>query len=93
MNKHGPRKSREVAVFKSNRSQAIRIPKEFAFPEGLRKVTITQLEDGLLVKPSKLGNWAEYFRTRPDIDEESAREMLKAVANDPPPEPVPSFDD
>ena len=31
-------------LFKSNRSQAVRLPKEIAFPEGVKEVTI--IRDG-----------------------------------------------
>jgi antitoxin VapB len=68
MNKHEPPpKPREAAIFKSNRSQAVRIPKDLAFAEGVKKVEITRTEDGgLLIKPVKQGSWAEYF-ARPSL--------------------------
>jgi len=69
MNRHEPPpKPREAAVFKSNRSQAIRIPKDLAFAEDVKKVTITPTEDGgLLIKPAKPGkDWAAYF-ARPSL--------------------------
>ncbi len=91
MNKHiGSRV--EASVFKSNRSQAIRLPKAVAFPEGVKKVTIEQTEDGgLLIKPVRFSTWADYFN-RPPPPEGFVEEMLRAVENDPPPEPGPSFD-
>ena len=59
MNKHEPPpKAREAAVFKSNRSQAIRIPKDLAFPEDVKKVTITPAEG----RGPRLGG---LFRQRP----------------------------
>lgn len=65
MNKHEPApKAREAALFKSNRSQAVRIPKDLAFPEGVKKVEITQNADGsLLIKPKRGKDWAAYFAT------------------------------
>ena len=68
MNKHEPpQKAREAAVFKSNRSQAVRIPKELAFPDGVKKVTITPVEGGgLLIKPKAGKDWAAYF-ARPSL--------------------------
>lgn len=71
MNKHEPPpKAREAAVFKSNRSQAIRIPKDLAFPDGVKKVTIVPVEGGgLLIKPAKR-DWAEYFASGPHVTED-----------------------
>jgi len=67
MNKHqGP--MREAAVFKSNRSQAVRMPKELAFPDAVKRVTIERTDDGgLLMRPAKptAPDWGEYFRNGP----------------------------
>jgi hypothetical protein len=60
----------------------------------VKKVRITQLDDGLLMKPvvAQL-TWAEYFSRVPRLTQEDVDELLKAVSHDPPPDPVPSFDD
>ena len=91
MNKLDTPKAREAAVFKSNRSQAVRIPKELAFPDTVRRVTITPVEGGLLIQPVVSG-WAEYFAGQKGLDAESVEQMLAAVNNDPPPESVESLD-
>jgi antitoxin VapB len=72
VNKHDPSKPpREASLFKSNRSQAVRIPKDLAFPEGVKKVTITPVEGGgLLIKPKRPATWAEYFRDGPFLAED-----------------------
>jgi len=64
VNKHQtPAAPREVAVFKSNRSQAVRIPKDLAFPDDVRRVTIVKTPDGgLLIKPASVGkDWDAFF--------------------------------
>ena len=72
MNKHEPPlKPREAAVFKSNRSQAVRIPKELAFPEGVKKVEIIRSGNGLLIVPVTTGKgWAAYFRNGPFLPDD-----------------------
>jgi antitoxin VapB len=84
MNKHDPTpRSREVAVFKSNRSQAIRIPRELAFPESVKKVTITPVEGGgLLIKPKLGKDWAAYFATGPFVDDDFLADRDQGVAEE-----------
>lgn len=82
MDKHEPPKAREAALFKSNRSQAVRIPKELEFPEGVKKVTITVVEGGgLLIKPAKR-DWAEYFASGPHVTEDFLVDRDQGVAEE-----------
>lgn len=55
-----------TTVFQSNRSQAVRLPKDVAFPDGVREVTI--LRDGArrVIVPSDR-TWDDFFAT-PGID-------------------------
>jgi antitoxin VapB len=93
VNKHNPIEA-EASLFKSNRSQAVRIPKALAFPDTVKKVRITRLDDGLLIKPAAAQRtWAEYFSRPSRLTQEDADEWLKAVGRDEPPDPVPSLDD
>ena len=47
-------------IFTSNRSQAVRLPKALAFPEGVHQVEIIKLGHSRLITP--LGRrWDEYF--------------------------------
>lgn len=52
--------SRTAALFKSNRSQAVRIPKEFEFPESVKKVIIRKVGDSLYICPES-SLWLDYF--------------------------------
>ena len=53
-------------VFKNNRTQAVRIPKELAFPEGVKEVEITREGNSLIVVP-KGGGWREWFENGPRV--------------------------
>lgn len=55
-----------TSVFRSNRSQAVRLPKDVAFPEGVREVTI--LRDGArrVIAPADR-SWDDFFE-RPGIE-------------------------
>jgi len=47
-------------IFVSNRSQAVRLPKAMAFPEGVHQVEIIQLGNSRLITP--VGRrWEEFF--------------------------------
>jgi antitoxin VapB len=51
-----------TTVFQSNRSQAVRLPKDVAFPEGVREVAI--LRDGVrrVIVPADRA-WDDFFAT------------------------------
>lgn len=55
-----------TVLFQSNRSQAVRLPKDVAFPEGVKDVTI--LRDGMrrVIVPSN-ALWDDFFAA-PGID-------------------------
>ena len=82
---------REAAVFKSNRSQAVRIPKELAFGDEVKRVTIEQTPDGgLIIKPipNRVKDWETYFRDGPFLTAD-----FDPNIDDPPPADDISFDD
>ena len=56
----------KTTLFQSNRSQAVRLPKDVAFPEGVRSVTV--LRDGArrVIVPSD-AVWDDFFDA-PGID-------------------------
>ena len=58
--------AKTTTLFQSNRSQAVRLPKDVAFPEGVRSVTI--LRDGLrrIIVPSD-AVWDDFFDA-PGVD-------------------------
>jgi antitoxin VapB len=48
------------AVFKSNTSQAVRLPKEVALPDSVKRVDIIPMGRGRLIVPAGEG-WASWF--------------------------------
>ncbi len=56
-------------VFKSNRSQAVRLPKSVAFPEGVREVEIIKVGNTRIVSP--VGHrWDEFFKNGPWVSDD-----------------------
>ena len=55
-----------TTLFQSNRSQAVRLPKEVAFPEGVRSVTILREGKRRVIVPAD-AVWDDFFDA-PGID-------------------------
>lgn len=55
-----------TSLFQSNRSQAVRLPKDVAFPEGVREVTILREGRRRVIVPSD-SIWDDFFAS-PGID-------------------------
>ncbi|MCG8338596.1 MAG: antitoxin [Proteobacteria bacterium] len=47
-------------IFKSNRSQAVRLPKSIAFPESIKDVEITAIGNKRIITPAGK-SWDEWF--------------------------------
>ena len=47
-------------IFKSNRSQAVRLPKEVAYPETVKEVEITAIGNKRIVAPAGQ-SWDDWF--------------------------------
>lgn len=56
---------RTAALFKSNRNQAVRIPKDMEFPEGVKKVVITKEGDRIVIAPAR-DFWDDFFAQGPN---------------------------
>jgi antitoxin VapB len=60
-------------VFISNRSQAVRLPKAVAFPDGVHQVEIIRLGNSRLIVP--VGRrWDEFFENGPRVSDDFMRE-------------------
>lgn len=69
---------RTVSIFRNNRNQAIRLPKDFEFP-GVTELAIERQGDMILLRPVR-PSWtsflnepradADFLRDRPDLIEE-----------------------
>ncbi len=55
-----------TTVFQSNRSQAVRLPKDVAFPDGVKQVTVLRDGKRRVIVPSN-SLWDEFFDA-PGID-------------------------
>jgi antitoxin VapB len=55
-----------TTVFQSNRSQAVRLPKDVAFPEGTKEVTVLRDGKRRVIVPSN-AVWDDFFDA-PGID-------------------------
>jgi antitoxin VapB len=50
----------KTKIFKSNRTQAVRLPKDVAFPEGVTEVEITKVGNSRVISP--VGHrWDSFF--------------------------------
>ena len=56
-----------VALFKLNRSQAVRIPKDLAFPDTVKEVVIRRQGNSLVISP-KLNFWSDFLAMGPSPD-------------------------
>lgn len=73
-----PETTRKVSIFRNNRNQAIRLPKDFEF-QGVTELTIERQGDTILLRPVR-PDWlsfmdetradGDFLRERPDLIEE-----------------------
>jgi antitoxin VapB len=73
-----------TVLFKSNQTQAVRLPKDVAFPDGVRDVEIVKVGNSRVISP--VGHrWDSYFArpSRPSDDFLSTREQGTAEDRDP----------
>lgn len=56
-------------LFKSNTTQAVRLPKDVAFPEGVSDVEIRVVGEGRLILPKGRGiaHWLDHGKRFPDF--------------------------
>jgi antitoxin VapB len=64
---------RKVALFKSNRSQAVRIPKDMEFPDGVKKVYV--FKEGPALTIVAVNDFWDNFFERPGIEIEEPAEL------------------
>ena len=65
----------KTRIFKSNRSQAIRLPKEVAFPESVKDVEITAIGNKRMIAPASQ-SWEEWF-TGPGVSTDFMAERMQ----------------
>lgn len=67
--------STQTTVFRSNRTQAVRLPKALELPESVKKVTITAIGNTRVIAPAE-ASWDAWF-DGPDVSADfmTAREQ------------------
>ena len=56
-------------IFENGRSQAIRLPKEYRFPEGTEEVLVNRIDDMVILMPKKKG-WDSLFEAMGQASED-----------------------
>jgi antitoxin VapB len=59
--------TRKGKLFKSNRSQAVRIPKDLAFPDNVQDILIKRIGNKIEITPSD-SFWDDFFAQGPNPD-------------------------
>ena len=65
----------QTRIFKSNRSQAVRLPKEIAFPESVKDVEITAIGNKRIIAPVGQ-SWDDWFDT-PGVSSDFMTERMQ----------------
>jgi antitoxin VapB len=66
-------------VFKSNRTQAVRLPKAVAFPDDVRQVEIIKLGHARLITP--VGRrWDDFFLNGPEVSKDFMSDRVQPEA-------------
>jgi len=71
----------DSTVFKTNRTQAVRIPKEIAYPDGVRDVVVTRQGDVITIVP-KYKSWEDWFDNAPRVSEDFMTERDQGRADE-----------
>lgn len=71
----------QTTIFKSNRSQAVRIPKDMAFPDGVKKVIVRKVGKSVILTPVD-ALWDDFFAKLPIDDDFVAPEDLPPQERD-----------
>ena len=59
----------DSTVFKTNRTQAVRIPKELAYPDSVREVVVTRNGEVITIVP-KYKSWKDWFENAPRLSDD-----------------------
>ena len=57
----------QSTLFRSNRSQAVRLPKELAFPDTVKKVFVRKVGASIVLTPTE-SLWDDFFNQPPSPD-------------------------
>jgi len=65
----------QTKIFKSNRSQAVRLPKAIAFPESVKDVEITAIGNKRIITPAGQ-SWDDWF-DKPGVSSDFMTERIQ----------------
>jgi antitoxin VapB len=68
-------------LFTTNRSQAVRLPKDVAFPADVTEVEILKVGSGRLIVP-KGRSWDDFFERGPFVSEDFMSDWVQLPASD-----------
>jgi antitoxin VapB len=68
-------------IFKTNRSQAVRLPKALAFPDDVRQVEIIKLGQSRLITPAGR-RWDEFFLNGAAVSDDFMTKREQPVVQD-----------
>ena len=66
-----------AALFRNGANQAVRLPQDFRFPDGIKEVRICKQGDSLLISPVR-PDWTSFFALAVDVPEEFAERSVAA---------------
>lgn len=76
----------KTKVFKSNKTQAVRLPKAVAFPEEVTEVEIIVEGDNRIIRPiAKRMDWHAYFNGVPKVSDDFMTERDQGPPDKRPP--------
>ncbi|WP_286823527.1 MULTISPECIES: type II toxin-antitoxin system VapB family antitoxin [unclassified Idiomarina] len=58
----------KTSLFKSNQTQAVRLPKDVAFSEDVKEVEVLVVGESRIITPAKT-SWASWFNGEPASDD------------------------
>jgi antitoxin VapB len=67
-------------VFTTNRSQAVRLPKAVAFPEGVHQVEIIKIGHSRLISPAGQ-RWDDLFAAGPRVSDDFMSERVQPASD------------
>ena len=59
----------KTTLFKSNQTQAVRLPKDVAFPDGVKEVEIVKVGNSRIISPVG-SRWDEYFSRKSKLSDD-----------------------
>jgi antitoxin VapB len=66
------------SVFENNRTQAVRLPRETRFPEGVKKVSIRIVGQDRILSPCE-NTWDSFFESKNQVSEDFMSERASQI--------------